>query len=179
MKRIESKRLIMRRFRKEDLDDEYAVISDEKVAEYSDFTAYKSKEDALKAIETAMQDYDTYEACWAIEEKESNKVIGHIRMINASLKNKQCTLLWTLGQKYWGLGYSEEILKAMLKYLFEEHPFDIIIVQYYSDNFFLNPILENVGMKKDAVLRDRRVNTLTNKKDSLIIYSMLKEEMTW
>lgn len=179
MKKLETKRLIMRKFEKEDVDDLYEVVSDEKVAQYSDFKAYESREDTLIGIESAIQDYDSYEACWAIEEKENHKVIGHIRIINASLKNKQCTLLWALGQKYWGLGYSEEILKVMLKYLFEEHPFDIIIVKYYSDNAFSNPILENAGMKRDAVLRYRRINDLTGKKDSLIIYSILKEEMTW
>ena len=52
-------------------------------------------------------------------------------MINTSIKNKQCTLLWALNQKYWGQGYSEEILKSMIKYLFEEHPFEIIVVNYY------------------------------------------------
>ena len=100
-------------------------------------------------------------------------------MINTSLKNRQCTLLWALNQKYWGQGYSEEILKCIIKYLFEEHPFDIIVVNYYSDKAFLNPFLENVGMKRDAVLRDRRINSLTNKKESLVIYSILKAEMNW
>lgn len=130
-------------------------------------------------IETAIQDYDTYDACWAIEEKSSHKVIGYINMINVSLKNKQCTLFWALNQKCWGLGYSEEILKVLIKYLFEEHPFEIIIVKYYNDIHFDNHILENAGMKRDAVLRDRRVNSLTGKKDSLVIYSILKEEMNW
>ena len=179
MKQLETARLIMRKFKKEDVDDEYEVVSDEKVAQYSDFKAYTTKEDTLISIESAIQEYDTYEACWAIEEKASHKVIGHIRITNASLKNRQCTLLWALGQKYWGLGYSEEILKVMLKYLFEEHPFDIIVVKYYSDSAFLNPILESAGMKRDAILRDRRINDITGKKDALIIYSILKEEMNW
>ena len=177
MKRLETPRLIMRRFRIEDVDDIHEVVSDKKVAQYSDFKPYDSKEETLRNIESAMQDYDTYDACWAIEEKQSNKVIGYFEMTNTSLKNKQCTLLWALGQKYWGLGYSEEILKAMLKHLFEEHPFEIIVVNYYSDNAFINPILENVGMKRDAILRYRRINPLTNKKENLIIYSILKEEI--
>lgn len=179
MKDIKTERLIIRKFKKEDVDDQFEVVSDAKVAEYSDFEPYSSKIDVLKSIETAIQDYDTYEACWAIEERKTHKVIGHIRMINTSIKNKQCTLLWALNQKYWGQGYSEEILKSMIKYLFEEHPFDIIIVKYYSDSAFLNPILENVGMKKDAVLRNRRINSLTNQKESLILYSILREEMNW
>lgn len=177
MKDIETERLIMRKFKKEDVDDIFEVVSNKKVAEYSDFETYSSKAEVLKSIETAIQDYDTYEACWAIEEKKNHKVIGHIRMINTSLKNKQCTLLWSLNQKHWGKKYSGEMLTAMIKYLFKEHPFDIIIVKYYTNSAFSNPILERACMKKDAVLRDRRINSLTNEKESLVIYSILREEV--
>lgn len=177
MSDLETERLLMRKFRREDVDDMYEVASDEKVAEYSDFSRHTSKDDTLMSIECAIRDYGTYESCWAIEEKESHKAIGYIRVLNASLKNKQCSLIWAIGQKYWGLGYSEEILKTMFKFLFEEHTFDIIIVKYYNDHAFSNYILENVGMKRDAILRDRRINSLTGKKEALVVYSILKEEM--
>ena len=177
MNDLETERLILRKFNEKDVDDLYEVLSNEKVARYSDFKRHTSKEYTIMEIETAIQDYGTYESCWAIEEKKSHKVIGYIKIDNASLKNKQCSLLWALGLKYWGLGYSEEMLKTMLNYLFKNHPFDIIIVKYYSDNAYSNPILDNVGMKRDAILRNRRINTLTNEKESLVVYSILKEEM--
>ena len=116
----------------------YEIASDETVVEtsflpeHSVFYSNNSKEDTLRVIESAMNDYGTYESCWAIEEKESHKVVGHIRIDDASLKNKQCTLVWSLSPKRWGIGYVEEILKTMFKYLFESHPFDIIVVKYYS-----------------------------------------------
>lgn len=179
MKQLETERLILRRFKKEDVDDLFEVTSNKKVAEASDFNVHETKEDTLMEIETAIQDYDTYDACWAIEEKTSHKVIGCVRIVNSSIKNKQCALFWALGQNYWRLGYSEEMLKVLIKYLFEEHPFDIITVRYYNDVHFKNHILENVGMQRDAVLRYRRINSLTGKKDSLVIYSILKEEMNW
>lgn len=185
MKKLDTERLILRKFRKKDLDDMYEIASDEKVvkdsmfAEHSVFCSHTSKDDTLRVIESAMHDYGTYESCWAIEEKESHKVIGHIRIDDASLKNKQCTLIWSLSRKHWGIGYAEEVLRCMFKYLFENHPFDIIIVKYYSNKIFSNPILDNAGMKKDAVLRDRRINSHTGEKESLVVYSILKEEMTW
>lgn len=183
MKRLQTERLVLRKFREEDLDDMYEIASDEKVvktsffAEHSVFCSHTSKEDTLRVIESAINDYGTYESCWAIEEKESHKVLGHIRIDDASLKNKQCTLIWSLSRKYWGQGYAEEVLKAMFKYLFENHPFDIIVVKYYSNKFFSNPILDNAGMKKDAVLRNRRINSHTGEKESLVVYSILREEL--
>lgn len=179
MEQLETERLVMRKFKREDLNDFFEITSNKKVAEASDFNVHETKEDTLIEIETAIQDYDTYDACWAIESKSNHKVIGYIRIVNSSLKNKQCALFWALGQDYWGLGYSEEILKVLIKYLFEEHPFEIIIVKYYNDTHFNNNILENVGMKRDAVLRYRRINSITGSKESLIIYSILKKEMNW
>lgn len=179
MEELETKRLILRKFKMKDVDDLFEVTSNKKVAEASDFNVHDTKEDTLIEIKTAIQDYDTYDACWAIEEKVSHKVIGYIRMVNSSLKNRQCALFWALGQNYWRLGYSEELLKVLIKYLFEKHPFEIIIVKYYNDVHFDNHILENVGMKRDAVLRYRRINSITGEKESLVIYSILKEEMNW
>ena len=168
---LETERLKLRKFKRKDVNDLYEIASNEKVAQYSDFKIHTSKDDTIMEIETAIKEYGTYESCWAIEEKNLHKVIGYIRIDNASLKNEQCRICWVLGLDYWGLGYSKEVLTTMLKYLFENHPFDIIIVKYYSDNAYFNPILDSIGMKRDAVLRDRRVNTLTGKKDALIVYS--------
>ena len=50
MKRLETPRLIMRRFRIEDVDDIHEVVSDKKVAQYPDFKPYDSKEETLRNI---------------------------------------------------------------------------------------------------------------------------------
>lgn len=174
---LETERLKLRKFKRKDLDDLYEITSNPKVAEYSDFTLHTSKIETLTNIECAIHDYGTYESCWAIEEKKTHKLIGYIQMFNASLKNRQCSITWALNQKYWGLGFSAEILKTMFTFLFSKNIFDIIIVKYYSKDVFSNPILESVGMKRDAVLRNRRINTLSDQKEQLVIYSILKNEM--
>lgn len=176
---FETDRLKLRKFKRKDVNDMFEFTSDKKVAEYSDFIPHTSKDETLMNIECAIHDYGTYESCWAIEEKISHKVIGYIQMFNASLKNKQCSITWALNQNYWGQGYSEEILKTMFKHLFDTDLFDIIIVKYYSNRALFNHILENVGMKRDATLRNRRINSITGEKESLIIYSIIKEEFSF
>lgn len=184
MKKLETEKLILRKFRRKDLNDMYEIssteitnIEDSVFAENSVFYSHTSKEDTLRVIESAMHDYGTYESCWAVEEKSSHKVIGHIRIDDASLKNKQCTIVWSLSPKCWGIEYGKQMLTTMFKYLFESHPFDIIVIKYYSNKIFSNSILEDSGMKRDAVLRDRRINSLTGEKESLVIYSILREEL--
>ena len=110
---FETERLKLRKFKRKDVNDMFEFTSDKKVAEYSDFITHTSKDETLMNIECAIRDYGTYESCWAIEEKTTHKVIGYVQMFNASLKNKQCSITWALNQNYWGLGYSEEMLKTM------------------------------------------------------------------
>ena len=40
-------------------------------------------------------------------------------------------------------------------------------------------MLENVGMKKEAVLRNRKINEKTGKSENLIVYSIMKNEKTY
>lgn len=177
MKDLESKNLIIRKFKVEDVNDQFNVVSNKEVAQYSDYKAYETLEETLVNIKSAIQDYDSYDACWAIEEKTSSTVIGHIRILGASLENKKCILMWSLGKEWWGLGYSEEVLKTVMNYLFNNHPIELISVEYYANNPHWAPILEKIGMKKDARLRRRKIDNTTGEYIDLLVYSILKEEL--
>ena len=74
----------------------------------------------------------------------------------------------------------EEALEKVLDYLFKEKGFNIVVAKFYDSNDEVTKIksktLENVGMKKEAVLRNRKINEKTKKPENKIIYSILKEE---
>ena len=77
----------------------------------------------------------------------------------------------------------EEALNAVLDYLFNQLDFNIVISKFYDSNKKLTEtkceMLENVGMKKDAVLRNRKINEKTGKSENLIVYSIMKNEKTY
>ena len=71
-------------------------------------------------------------------------------------------------------------LFCVLDYLFNVRKLDIV-TSYFFDGYkelteIKKEILENVGMKKDALLRNRKINEKTGIAENKIIYSILKEE---
>lgn len=177
MKELETSRLLLRKFKMSDARQVYEdIATDEKLEKFMDFQIHTSLQETEMIVESNIHDFDSYETIWAMEEKSSHKVIGYIKIANFSLKNKMCKLLWGTGSKWWDEGYTEEALKEVISYLFTEHPFEMISVEFYSDNVAWNDILEKVGMQRDACLRNRRINPTTGEFDDLVIYSILKQE---
>ena len=121
------------------------------------------------------------EFVWAIEEKNANTVIGMIKAQEMSRENKCCKIKFEVGSKWRKYNYMEEALKQVLNYLLEEEEFNIVISNFYDGNEEITKkkesILRNVGMKKEACLRNRKINGESGKCENKIIYSITKEEI--
>jgi hypothetical protein len=70
----------------------------------------------------------------------------------------------------------EEALIEVFEYLFNVKGFNIIISEFYDGYLttIKSNILENVGMKREAVLHERRINDKTGMSENEIIYSISK-----
>ena len=75
----------------------------------------------------------------------------------------------------------EESIEETMNYLMYEEGISIIICKFYDSNEFIkktrNNILKNIGMRQEAILRNRKINNKTGKPENLIIFSITKEEM--
>ena len=76
-------------------------------------------------------------------------------------------------------GSPEEVIGKVIEFLFKEKTFETIFMKFYDrdkeDTKLLSSVLENIGMKREGVLRNRMINN-NGKKINKIIYSILKEE---
>jgi ribosomal-protein-alanine N-acetyltransferase len=81
-----------------------------------------------------------------------------------------------LGSKWWNKGYATEALKAVIDYLFISEDFYLIEAKYNSNNAASGKLLEKVGMLQDGVLRDRRLDKETGRRNDLVICSIRKAE---
>lgn len=63
-----------------------------------------------------------------------------------------------------------------MNFLFSKKDIELIISSYYEQNKISSVILESIGMRKEAVLRERRINEKTNEKENFVIYSINKQE---
>lgn len=181
MKDLETEHLKIREFRVEDAKDVHEnLASEQQLADCSGYHIHKSIEETKVMVNSFIKEYEMNELIWGIEEKSTNRVIGFIRATEVSRTSNRCDIKFGIGLKWVNTGLMEEALERVLKYLFEEEKIEIIISTFYDSYKKVTDIkekmLKNVGMQKEASLRNRRINEKTGAKENLLVYSILKEE---
>lgn len=182
MKDLETKNLRIRKFKITDAKDVYKYLAtEEKLADCLNYNIHKNIEETNLMINSYINEYEMNELVWAIEEKATNKVIGFINAQEISRTNKCCRIKFGIALRWVDSGYMEEALKTVIKYLFKEEKFNIIISNFYDGNNELTQIkekaLQGVGMIKEACLRNRKINQKTGKAENKIIYSIVQDEI--
>lgn len=182
MKDLETKNLRIRKFKIEDAKDVYENLATEKkLADSLDYNVHRNIEETKRVIFSYIKEYETGELVWALEEKETNTVIGIINAQEMSRKNKCCRIKFAMALKWKESTYMEEALKKVINYLFNIEDFNIVISNFYDGNKELTKkkesILQNVGMRKEACLRNRKINEISGESENRLIYSITKEEI--
>lgn len=84
---------------------------------------------------------------------------------------------YSYGSKFWKNGYAKEVLKSVIEYLLKETEIILVEAKHIQSNVVSGIVMENAGMKKEAILRQRRVNKQTKEVEDLAIYSITKDEI--
>ena len=182
MEDFETERLNIRKFKAEDTEEIYKNLKTIVETEEEDgYNRPKPIQETNMMVISSIKEYELGEPAWAIEEKLTNHIIGYIRVSEISIKNKICKLKFKIGKEWANKGLIEEALEKVIQYLFNKQNFSTIVSKFYDGNEWIKNIktkvLRNVGMKQEAILRNRKVNTITGKTENLIVFSILKEEM--
>lgn len=181
-KYFKTNNVIVRRFEMEDLEQVYLNLTQN----YDTNNMLMNKEnESIKfdsllqtkmKIRSAINQYYTDEPVWAVEDKANRNLVGYICVCNYSPKNKMCNITWMMCYKYWDNCFMKDALTKIMNFLFTKKEIELIECSYYEQDKKSSIILEEIGMTKEATLRDRRVNERTNKKENFVIYSINKQE---
>ena len=150
---IRTDRLVLRKFHMDDAEEIFAAwTSDERVAKYTSWNAHKSIAETRAYVEymagkTELSDYN-----WIIE--LDHKAIGSISVCYSDAVSEIAGIGYALGYDYWGNGYITEAAKAVIDFLFHTVHYRKIIAGCDSENVGSRRVLEKVGMKREAVLRE-------------------------
>ena len=181
MKDLETKNLKIRKFKIEDAEDIYKNIATEKrLSKCLGYNIHKSVEETKVMVESYINEYEEDELVWAIEEKKTNATIGYINALEVSNVNKYCNIKFGIALRYIETNYMIEALECVLKYLFTEKGFNMVISKFYDGNEeitnFKSKVLDKSGMIKEAVLRNRMINPKTGALENRVLYSVTKDE---
>lgn len=168
MKSIETERLILRQWCKEDYLDMYDYASDDRVGPNAGWPVHKNTEDSKEIVDMFMTGDEEY----AVVLKSENKVIGgiglHYKKIDKNMQgNNAREIGYVLNPKYWGNEYIPEAVKALIKFGFEELNLDLIWCGHFDFNSKSRRVVEKCGfnfkfekVRKLPLLNDKEVNEL-------------------
>ena len=175
-KTIETKRLLLRQFHKNDSEAMFKNWeSDSKVTE---FLRWKTAVD-INEVESVLSDWirgyenlDFYQ--WAIVLKELGEPIGSISAVG---KNEQLDIVhigYCIGSKWWHRGITSEAFDAIIPFFFEEVGVNRIESQHDPNNPNSGKVMQKCGLKYEGTLRQA---DWSNKGIvDACMYSLLKSE---
>ena len=141
----ETERLILRRYRKEDLRDLFEYLSDYDVVKYEPYLPMNMAE----AEEELNQRIASNEMI-AVELKDGHKMIGNIYLGKRDFASLE--IGYVFNKAYWGQGYARESCEALIEKAFSQG-----IHRIYAECDPCNPaswrLLESLGFTRDAHLR--------------------------
>jgi len=117
---LETKRLLIREFREEDLDELAPIFADPKVMEYS-VSGPLSRDKAKEYLQYRILDhYEEYGyGLWAIVSKTTQKIIGLAGPVQQKVDNEKCVEIgYRVSSSEWGKGYASEALESIRDYVF-------------------------------------------------------------
>ena len=160
--RIETDRLILRRFRSEDAEDMYANwASDPEVTRFLTWPAHSSVDVTKALLEDWIPRYeDGGYFNWAMEYKDTGKVIGNISVVRLIESIDAAEMGYCMSRAYWGQGLMPEALSAVMDHLFDVVGLNRVAACHDANNPKSGRVMEKAGMKLEGILRAAGKNNL-------------------
>ena len=152
---IETRRLVIRRFRVEDAEEMYqGWASDPEVTRYLTWPPHGSMEITRQLLESWIRGYEDG-GCfnWAIEWKESGRVIGSIAVVRLYEEREEAEIGYCLSRSFWGMGIMPEALRAVIDFLFDVAGMQRIVACHDVQNPNSGRVMAKAGMRLEGIHR--------------------------
>lgn len=144
-KKIETERLILRPYNRQDLDAHVEILGNWDVTQWlSNNVPFPfQRSDGEKSIAEAMQQFEEGSSIrYVMEDKASGRHVGGIRVFTVTPETE---VGYWMHPDFWGKGLGTEVLNAVIKAGFETGVIKKFIAQTAAKNKGSRRILEKVG----------------------------------
>ncbi|MBR5930597.1 MAG: GNAT family N-acetyltransferase [Lachnospiraceae bacterium] len=144
--KLETERLILRRFEESDAEDVFTYAKDPDVGPIAGWPPHQSVEESLNVIRNVFSGPEAYAICL----KTDNRAIGAIELklkdhTDMTTREDECELGYWLGKPFWGQGIMPEAAREMIRHAFEDLGMRKIFCGYYDGNTKSRRVQEKVG----------------------------------
>jgi len=156
---LETKRLILRRFIIEDLEQIYHNCWREpEVWKWTSYEPMHCVEDVINVAEMFTDKWlGAYEKpnrySWAIQLKSSGEVIGRFFGMYPDDQLNQIELAYELGRNWWNQGLMTEAVKSVIDFFFSEVGLNRICSNYADENLASGKVMLKCGMTYEGTMR--------------------------
>ncbi len=153
---IKSSRLSLRAITPADVADFYAVYSNPEVMRYWSTPPLPNIDAASKLINKICKDIEQDEILkWGIALRPEGNLIGSVTLFHLDFTHRRAEIGYALGRAYWGNGYMQETLKAVLNHAFTALNLHRIEADVDPRNVASMRTLERLGFQREGYLRER------------------------
>lgn len=172
---LETKRLILRNFKYEDITDYLNFFKDEALQKYlGGILIPKDYDDAKRWVDNMNGRCfkGKLVITWGIESKVDHQVIGRLDL-GGFVRKSMAEISCYLAKEYWGKGFMAEANNAVLKYGFLELGLHRIQAAILPENERSRKLIHKLGFKQEGLLRKYAYG---KEFSDVVMYSILKEE---
>lgn len=145
---LKTERLVLRPWKKEDLDDFYEYAKVDGVGQMAGWLPHENKEKSLMILNMFIEEKKTFAIVY------NGKVIGSLGIEEydeselPEFENKKGREIgYVLSKDYWGRGYMPEAVKEVIRYCFEDLKLNFLVCGHFVDNDQSRRVQEKCGFK--------------------------------
>jgi ribosomal-protein-alanine N-acetyltransferase len=153
---ITAPRVVLRWICEDDIDSLYEIFSVPQVMRYLDRGPLADREAAVafqREIAEGNENGKMFK--WGIALRDSNTIIGTTTLFNLNLDNGRAELGYAMGHAYWGKGYMNEALTALVSHVFDVMELRRLEADVDPRNAPSIRTLERLGFQREGLLRER------------------------
>ena len=154
-RRLETPRLILRRFSVQDAPSMYTNwASDPAVTEFLTWPAHASEDVSRMVLKDWTAQYaDPSFYTWGLEIRETGELIGSLSVVRLDEDIGEAELGWCIGRRWWGMGYTPEAAAAVRDYLFDAVGVNRLSAKHDVNNPKSGRVMAKIGMRIEGVRR--------------------------
>ena len=149
---IETERLLLREIVPEDVEQIFAIFSDQKVVEHYDLYSYSEVDQAQELIDFFDESFELERAIrWGIVPKDGDFIVGTCGYV--WLRQYRGEIGYELASSYWRRGIMSEALNAILEFGFTELHLNRVEALVMAENEPSAGLLRHLGFQEEGLLR--------------------------
>ncbi|RDI41087.1 ribosomal-protein-alanine N-acetyltransferase [Falsibacillus pallidus] len=143
--KIHTKRVLLRKFKDEDIIDFYEIVKKHEVGEWLGVERGMTFVESENYINTIINHWTIHKfGVWAVISKINNRIIGHcgLRCFN---ETQDVEIIYLLEPKFWGQGFATEAGAAAVQFAFESLKIDTLHARIRSSNGKSKNVIKKLG----------------------------------